>query len=122
MRKRILPLIAASCAGFAQQIEPVKIWDDKALADWATPIAGLNVRPGHYSERQYYAAPNGEWLRTYPVYLPGREPVGYWDMLLRKSPEPLITPGKRNRSAWVAAGRIVFEELDSPASEAMTQK
>ena len=25
-----------------------KIWDDAALADWATPIAALQIRPGHY--------------------------------------------------------------------------
>jgi hypothetical protein len=24
-----------------------RIWDDAALADWATPIAALNVRPAH---------------------------------------------------------------------------
>jgi hypothetical protein len=28
-----------------------KVWDEAALADWATPIAGLNVRPTHISER-----------------------------------------------------------------------
>ena len=26
------------------------------MVDWATPVAGLNVRPGHFSEREYYAA------------------------------------------------------------------
>lgn len=30
-----------------------KTWDDVALADWATPIAGLGVRPGHFSESEY---------------------------------------------------------------------
>lgn len=24
-----------------------RVWDDAALADWATPVAGLNVRPTH---------------------------------------------------------------------------
>src|SRR5262247_3882393 len=35
-------------SAFAQ---PTKTWDAKALADWATPVAGLNVRPGHFSTR-----------------------------------------------------------------------
>ncbi len=26
-----------------------KIWDDAALADWATPIAAVGLRPGHYT-------------------------------------------------------------------------
>jgi hypothetical protein len=35
----LLPLIL-----FAQMKAP-KTWDEAALADWATPVAGLNVRP-----------------------------------------------------------------------------
>jgi hypothetical protein len=26
-----------------------KVWEDAALADWATPVAGFNVRPTHVS-------------------------------------------------------------------------
>ncbi len=26
-----------------------KVWDDAALAEWATPVAGLNLRPKHMS-------------------------------------------------------------------------
>ena len=40
-----------------QRIEPPRLWNDRELSDWATPVAGLNVRPGHYSEREYYSAP-----------------------------------------------------------------
>src|SRR6185503_20313803 len=57
-----------------------KVWDDLALADWATPLAGLNLRPTHISAREYYSL-TVENLRTYPVYFPGREPDGYWEML-----------------------------------------
>ena len=57
-----------------------KIWDDAALADWATPIAALKVRPGHYTASEYYAV-SADNLRTYPVYLPDKEPPGYWESL-----------------------------------------
>ena len=53
-----------------------KTWDETALADWATPIAGLNVRPTSMSAKDYYSMAV-ENLRTYPVYFPGREPDGY---------------------------------------------
>jgi hypothetical protein len=92
-----------------------RFWNDRELADWATPVAGLNVRPGHFSEREYYAAPNAEWVRTYPVYVTGREPAGYWEMLREKKPEPLIAPGARTTTDWVTAGKRVFEEMDLPA-------
>jgi hypothetical protein len=32
-----------------------KTWDETALADWATPLAGLNVRPTHISSKEYYS-------------------------------------------------------------------
>jgi hypothetical protein len=38
-------------------IEAPRFWNDRDLADWATPVSGLNVRPGHYSEKDYYSAP-----------------------------------------------------------------
>src|SRR5918993_1521722 len=87
-----------------------RFWNDRELADWATPIAALNVRPGHFSEREYYAAPNAELVRTYPVYLLGREPAGYGEMLRTRKTEPLIGPGPRSDAEWIDSGRRVFEE------------
>ena len=89
-----------------------KTWDDASLADWVTPVAGLNVRPTHISAKDYYSLAV-ENLRTYPVYFPGREPEGYWQMLQNIGPKPLIEPGKLLSEAdWIEAGRRVFEEAD----------
>lgn len=95
------------------EITVPKIWDSTALATWATPLAGLGLPPGFASEEAYYAAPVDN-LRTYPVYLPGREPPGYRDRLKKQGPERLIEPEKlRTKSDWIHAGRRVFEELDT---------
>ena len=77
-------IIVESAASAAQRWTPdiPKVWDEAALADWVTPVAGLNVRPAHMSEKDYYTMPEYN-LRSYPVYMPGREPDGYWDMLNR---------------------------------------
>src|SRR5687768_16413479 len=89
-----------------------KVWDEAALADWATPVAGLNVRPGHISPAQYYAMPIDN-LRTYPVYAAGREPAGYWDMLQHDGPKPMVEPDKLHTEAdWIAAGKMMFRESD----------
>jgi hypothetical protein len=91
-----------------------KTWDEVALSDWATPVAGLNMRPTHISAKEYYSLPV-ENLRTYPVYFPGREPEGYWDMLQRVGPQPLIEPEKlKTEAEWIDAGRRVFEEAATP--------
>ena len=104
MRFRVLALmtliglvgVAAQSSGPARQAP--RFWNDRELAEWATPIAALDVRPSHFSEREYYAAPEAEWVRTYPVYFPGREPAGYWEMLRARKPEPLIAAGRADRS------------------------
>src|SRR5262245_12025748 len=111
----VLMAVSAYGQSDSTRIEAPRFWNDRELADWATPVTGVNVRPGHFSERDYYAAPDGEWVRTYPVYLPGREPAGYQDMLRSKKPEPLVTPGARTVREWITVGKTVFEEMDVPA-------
>src|SRR5262249_2630459 len=50
-------------------------------------------------------------LRSYPVYMPGREPDGYWEMLRQVGPKPLIEPDLiRTEADWIELGRRVFEE------------
>ena len=89
-----------------------KVWDEQALAAWATPVAGLNVPPGHVPEAEYYRAPIDNY-QTYPVYAPGREPDGYWQMLQTVGPKPLIDPSKlRSRGDWIQAGKTVFDQAD----------
>ncbi|HEX6895751.1 MAG TPA: hypothetical protein VF146_10780 [Bryobacteraceae bacterium] len=91
-----------------------KVWDEAALTDWVTPVAGLNVRPTHISEREYYSMPESI-PRSYPVYMPGSEPEGYWEMLRHVGPKPLITPETLKTEAdWIGAGRLIFEEASAP--------
>ena len=91
-----------------------RTWDTKALAEWASPVAGIGTRPGHFTEAEYYAAPMDN-LRTYPVYHPDREPAGYWESLQKRKPEPLVEAAMmKTQSDWLRAGKRVFEELDIP--------
>jgi hypothetical protein len=85
-----------------------RAWDETALADWAMPLAGLGVRPTHMSAAAYYAMPVEE-LKTYPVYMPGREPAGYREMIQSVGPRPLIEPPTlRTEADWIRAGERVF--------------
>ena len=109
-------LAAAACVAVAAQRGPdwtpeiPRVWDEAALADWATPVAGLDVRPTHMSAAAYYGLPE-ENLRTYPVYLPGREPEGYAEMLRTVGPRPLMEPDTlKTEAAWVRAGERVFRD------------
>lgn len=95
-----------------QPVHPPKTWDTHALEDWATPLASINIRPGHFSEDEYYRAPVDNY-RTYPVYSPDKEPPGYWEALKNKKPEPLVDLTKTGPSFdWVGAGQRTWNELD----------
>jgi hypothetical protein len=108
-------IVATASVAQAPSSAP-KIWDDTALADWATPIAALKQRPAHYTAAEYYAVP-ADNLRTYPVYLPDQEPPGYWESLQKKKPEPLVDVSKiRTKYGWIEAGARAFRELDNPFS------
>ena len=97
----------------AQVIRAPKIWDDAKLADWAMPVAGLEVRPAHYSSAEYYAVP-GDNLKTYPFYPVNREPSGYWEWLQRQKPEPIVDAEKiQTKDEWIAAGERAFQDVDA---------
>ncbi|MBI4907317.1 MAG: hypothetical protein HY820_27075 [Acidobacteria bacterium] len=114
-----LVLLASGLAvvSIAQQRPPrapdiPKTWDEAALKDWATPLASLNARPKHMTAAQYYALPVDN-LKTYPVYVEGKEPPGYWEFLQKVGPQPMIDPEKLQTEAdWLKAGRIVFDQND----------
>src|SRR5678815_3260978 len=90
-----------------------RIWDDMALADWATPVAGLNVRPAHYTSAEYYGV-SADNLKTYPVYHPDSEPPGYWQELQEMKPAPLVDISRiRATPDWIAAGALALREMDS---------
>lgn len=109
-----LVTVAHPAAQPAQRSRAPKLWTDDALSSWALPIAGVNATPRFYSEAEYYAAPVDE-LRTYPVYVQGREPKGYRAQLLERGPQPLIEIGKsRTDAEWARAGLEVFDGLDLP--------
>jgi hypothetical protein len=89
-----------------------RIWDDAALEEWATPIAALNIRPGHYTSAEYYQVP-ADNLRTYPVYPADREPAGYWEWLQQQKPAPLVDAASIHSARdWITAGKRAFGEID----------
>jgi hypothetical protein len=101
------------CVMSAQSTRAPRVWEDAALAEWATPIASLGVRPSHYSSAEYYGAREDNY-QTYPVYHPDSEPPGYWENLQKRAPAPLVDVRTiRSQSDWAATGERVFRELDA---------
>ena len=111
IRIAILTVFAATVV--QTQVRSPKVWDDAALKDWATPVATLGVRPGHFTSAEYYKVP-ADNLRTYPFYQPDSEPPGYWDWIQKQKPQLLVDSSKiKNKEDWIAAGQRAFDELDN---------
>jgi hypothetical protein len=116
MKDLLVCIVLFSPVALAQRtyVSPVpRTWDTVALSDWGTPLANINLRPGYFSEAEYYKAPVDNY-RTFPVYDPAREPAGYWDSIRGSKPVPLIDLPASGSLDWPLAGKRVWEELDVP--------
>ena len=107
-------LVAGSAVGAAQNFHPSipKAWDDSETTAFELPLARADRSPRYPPAAEYYAMPVREVYRTYPFYVAGKEPPGYFESLLQKEPEILFDPSKlKTKEDWIRAGELVF---DSP--------
>jgi len=108
----ILGIVALSSQSINTNTNVPRIWDDRALEEWATPLAALDTRPGHYTSAEYYKVPPDN-LRTSPVYPRDKEPAGYWEWLQQQKPAPLVDAASiHSTQDWIAAGTRAFREVD----------
>src|SRR5262245_20271299 len=86
-----------------------RAWDDSAVAELELPLAGLRRPVRHVSADYYYRIPVRPVYKTYPVYHPAREPVGYWSWLQQQEPQVVFkSETLRTTEDWIRAGELVF--------------
>ena len=106
MDLRIIFLVAAA----AFQPDIPRTWTDAAVAALEVPLARAEFSPQHISEADYYQIPERALYRSYPVYHPNLEPIGYWEWLQQREPEVAFDASEfRTREDWIAGGKLVFE-------------
>jgi len=89
-------------------------WSQKDVSTFRLPLAGLGAPPSLISEREYYALPEVN-LKTYPVYVPDREPPNYLKWLEQQDPQPMVNVSKlKTDQDWADAGREVFYGRELP--------
>ncbi len=107
-----LSILTVAGRGTAQTFHPdiPKVWDDKEVERFELPLAQRDRSPRYMTAKEYYALRVRPVYRSYPTYLPGREPVGYRKSLEQKEPEIVFDPSKlRTKEDWIEAGKLVFE-------------
>ncbi|MBL7720905.1 MAG: hypothetical protein JNK98_02820, partial [Chitinophagaceae bacterium] len=87
-----------------------KLWDLKKLKSAHLPLVDRSIDVEPISEDLYYKIPERIAYKMYPMYLPGREPKGYYEWLLQQEPEIVFDASKmKTEEDWVKAGELIYE-------------
>lgn len=113
-----LVIAAALGAAVNSQDRPApaipRSWDEAALSTLEVPAPDPAFTPKAVPVDYYYKIPVRPIYKSYPVYAPGREPVGYFDSLKGREPDVLWDGGKmrprlQTETDWIRAGELVFD-------------
>ena len=87
-----------------------KTWDLKRLHSMHLPFPDSSIKTNPVSEEYYYQLPEYVAYKTYPFYMPGNEPKGYYEWLRKQEPEIIFNPADlKTDSDWIKAGEIIYD-------------
>ena len=87
-----------------------KLWDLEKLRSAHLPLVDKSIHVEPIPEEVYNKIPERVAYKTYPMYMPGREPKGYYEWLLKQNPEIVFDASKINSADdWVKAGEIIYD-------------
>lgn len=90
-------------------LEVPKIWDDEEMKSVELPLADIEYTPTFVSADFYYKIAELPIYKSYPIYVPGKEPPGYIEWLKQQEPEIAFDPAKlKTEDDWIKAGELVF--------------
>lgn len=118
MRKKKLGASAIICCAvflfsfIANRFEPEipKVWDAAQLQSMHLPYPDTTVELKFISEEEYNKIRERVSYKTYPFYMPGSEPKGYYDSLAKLDPEiNFSTEDLKTEADWIKAGEIIYD-------------
>jgi hypothetical protein len=87
-----------------------KVYTEKNLQGLLMPLADSNIEITHLPDSLYYSLEERVMYKTYPFYLPGTEPEGYYEWLLQQEPEIIFEPSSlKTEEDWIKAGELVYD-------------
>ena len=96
--------------GFRDFEEIPKVWDVAKLRSMFLPLPDSSMILNPVSEEYYYQIPERVAYKTYPFYMPGREPEGYYDWLRQQQPEIIFNAADMKSDAdWIKAGEAIYD-------------
>jgi len=84
------------------------------MAELQLPLVDAGASPKQVSSDYYYRIPVRTIYKSYPVYVTGKEPAGYFEWLKQQEPKSDFDVRELKTEAdWIRAGELVF---NSPVS------
>ncbi len=94
----------------AKVSEVPRVFSEEYLEGLLLPLADSTITITHVPDSQYYALDETVIYKTYPLYLPGREPEGYYEMLRDQEPEIAFNENDLvSEQDWIRAGELVYD-------------
>ncbi|MFI5128341.1 MAG: hypothetical protein ACHQFX_00055 [Chitinophagales bacterium] len=85
-------------------------WDEKKLSSGQIPLVDTSIKGTPVPEEYYYRIPERVIYKTYPMYIPGREPKDYYKWLRQQEPQVVFDPAlMRTDKDWIQAGETIFD-------------
>lgn len=87
-----------------------KLWVMEKLRSAHLPLVDTSIHVEPISEALYNKIPERVAYKTYPLYMPGREPKGYYEWLLSQDAEIVFDASKiKTEADWIKAGEIIYD-------------
>ena len=87
-----------------------RTWADDQVAAFELPLADAAASPKHISSAYYYRMPVRPVYKSYPIYVPGKEPPDYFNKLKKIEPQITFDATKlKTEKDWIKAGELVFD-------------
>ncbi|QNA43911.1 hypothetical protein [Lacibacter sediminis] len=86
------------------------LWEISKLKSAHLPLVNKSIEVHPIAEDIYKKIPERTAYKTYPFYMPGREPKGYYEWLLKQEPELVFDVAKlKTEEDWIKAGELIYE-------------
>src|SRR5690349_22394020 len=101
----IITLVLLLSFGITRHFEIPKVWDVEKIHSMHLPMPDTSIHINPVSEEYYYQLPERVAYKSYPFYMPGREPKGYFDWLRQQQPEIIFNADNiKSEADWIRAG------------------
>ena len=103
-------VLTITSLSFRKFNEIPRVWDVERIRTMHLPVPGSSVAANPVTEDYYYKLPVRVAYKSYPFYMPGKEPKGYYEWLRQQTPAVIFNSADlKTDEDWIKAGEIIYD-------------